>query len=161
MKQLKIEIPEGKEIDQENSDLSKGIIKFKDCVKEVKSYEDIIKSYPVFYEINSVGIDSYYNHLNKHIGYSGNESKTKEQLEHLLCLNKLINVANYLNDGWKPETYKKRYFITRGSNKGLIIKNEEYGILYGNVYFKTNEITMKAIDILGEETIKKALTLNF
>jgi hypothetical protein len=71
-----------------------------------------------------------------------NESISEEQLESILELNKLANVARVLNDGWLPNS------------------SSECHALSVNLYFKTAEAKQKAIKLLGEESIRKALTLN-
>lgn len=96
-----------------------------------------------------------------------NNSVTKEQLESLLELNKLANVAKYLNDDWLPVWNKKyhNYFIYIGYDNNLNIHGIESIDGYANaktssVYFKSEELAKQAIKILGEESIRKALILN-
>jgi len=88
-------------------------------------------------------------------------ASSEKQLIALGNLNKLINVARYLNKG-----------IVRPSNKYLcphIIKSVIDGTLHidchmdtmtSNVYFKNSKLAREAINILGEDVIKSALTLN-
>lgn len=80
--QLTIDIPEGMEIDVEHSDLSKGIIKFKNNNITLK---DIYKDDNTDYAANLV-ILSENKFFNK-----------------LLCIARLIDIANYYNKGWKPD----------------------------------------------------------
>lgn len=90
-----------------------------------------------------------------------NASEDRHQLECILAKNKLANVAKYLNDGWKP---------IRGTSVWIIECNfhSEYHAVpikagsiafdcYGLVIFKSSELAERAIEILGEETIKFAL----
>jgi len=88
-------------------------------------------------------------------------STSKEQLESILALNKLCNVAKYLNEGWLPDfadgkTNKWRIYI----NYGKLETSNNQTVSEGTVYFKSSDLARKAIEILGEEEIKKALTLN-
>lgn len=89
-----------------------------------------------------------------------NNAPTKHQLERLLALNKLMNVAHYLNDGWKPdwkdETQRKYYIYYDINDKAFVIDHNTH-FNYGVVYFKSIEIAEQAIEILGDETIKLAL----
>lgn len=92
----------------------------------------------------------------------GNEALDKEQLQSIINLNKLANVAKYLNEGWAPDWNKF------GQSKwSIFISNEGLKLVsfasasHGNVIFKSEELAQKAIEILGEDIIKSALTLNY
>ena len=77
--QLTINIPEGMEIDTENSSLAEGIIKFKSkCI----TYSKIINSF------NSITNTNVYIH----------SSDTKK----LKALAQLMNIARYYNKDWEP-----------------------------------------------------------
>ena len=78
--QLTINIPKGMEIDVEHSDLSNGIIKFKN---ENITLEDIYKD-DIQYAVNLVILI---------------EGKLCNKLT---AIAKLIDIANYYNKGWKP-----------------------------------------------------------
>lgn len=75
--QLTIDIPEGMEIDLENSDLAKGIVKFK---KKDITYENIEDALKLGKNCKSIII---------------NASK-------LVTLSRLMNIAKYYNEDWKP-----------------------------------------------------------
>lgn len=89
------------------------------------------------------------------------------QRQCLLARNKLVNIAIYLNEGWIPiwgEIPNNKYYIilttfSDGSN-GLRV-NTLYYSNSGEIYFKTKELALKAIEILCEDTIRKVLTGNF
>jgi len=74
---------------------------------------------------------------------------------------KLINVAKYLNGDWLPnwsdDTYKSRFYI---SIQNRILISNSKNIPIGTVYFKSDKLCNQAIEILGEDIIKSALTLN-
>lgn len=92
-KEIKIKVPEGYEIDKENSTLE--CIKFKPIKKEL-TYEDVVE------ELFS---NSYYyiNGCCKIITgpmdakYDKNNATNRKQLEKLLALNQLLNIAEYYN----------------------------------------------------------------
>jgi len=89
-----------------------------------------------------------------------NVALSKEQLENLLELNKLITVARYLNGGWKPNWHacgERKYYIYIDSYDRLQINCTNIG-QRGDVYFHTPENAQQAIDIINEESIRKALT---
>lgn len=140
-KELKIQVPEGYEIDKENSTFE--YIKFK---KKAISFVDIIdkyeneRSYPVKLLATSN------NHMNK-----------------LIAINSLLLVAKYLNKGWIPNFNSckhRNYYITLRGNKLFI--DYCFCVNTGAVaYFKNEELAQQAINILGEEVIKQALSHNY
>lgn len=86
-------------------------------------------------------------------------STSKEQLESLLALNQLANVAKYLNEGWKA-SFKNSMGKHCLYIEGTIIRVTCcYDANKGVIYFKTEELAKKAIEILGEEIIRKALNI--
>lgn len=155
-KEIKITVPEGYEIDKENSTF--------ECIKFKKqlTYEDVAKKLFTCKECffpDTTGKIRYISNLG--VGYAQpNNCTSRKQAEKLLAINKLMNVAKYLNDGWEPDwdnTSEYKYFIN--SNLG-ICQNCMFpsGI---NVYFKTENLAKQAIEILGEETIKLALCTDY
>ena len=77
--QLTIDIPEGMEIDLENSNLAKGIVKFKKKEITYENVEDALSSE----------------------NYAGAVINTSNSIK-LEALNKLMNIAKYYNKDWKP-----------------------------------------------------------
>ena len=122
--QLTIDIPEGMEIDTENSSLAEGIIKFKSkCI----TYSKIINSF------NSITNTNIYIH----------SSDTKA----LKAIAQLMNIAKYYNRDWKPNWSDKneyKYFI--------IYKDDIYKVDYywatisNNIYFKNKKDAQAVID---------------
>lgn len=95
IKEFKIQVPEGYEIDKENSTFE--CIKFKPVKKDI-TYEDVCNS--VFEEcfyISDIGkivkTNDYFNcsKIDK------NNATNRNQLEKLLALNQLLNIAEYYN----------------------------------------------------------------
>lgn len=165
-KQLKINVPEGYEIDKENSTFEN--IAFKP-IKEVLIYEDV--AIDLFY-----GVSGYYISTDGTIirnDFTGTVSEpnncvTERQAEKLLAINKLMNVAKYLNGDWKLDLStsgkdkNKRYFIySTLYNDGLDTHSEDDCCSKGHAYFKTEELAQKAIEILGEDVIKLALCVDY
>lgn len=90
-----------------------------------------------------------------------NNANSKRQLEKLLAINMLMNVAKYLNDGWQPDwnsIHEDKFFI---EINGSDIEIDETLINYGAIYFKSEKLARKAIEILGEKTIKLALCTDY
>ena len=122
-KQLTINIPEGMEIDLEKSNLAKGIIKFK---KKDLTYEDILQAYTTRY--GSIVVSS-------------------SNIDKLLAISKLMDIAKYYNGDWKPDwnnlNYCKYYIIC---NNGIYAVDYSYIYIYSNIYFKNKEDAQAVID---------------
>lgn len=156
MKEIKITPPEGYEVDEKNSTFEKIVFK---KVEEKLTYEKIADK--LFTNEDHYYIDEDGSIIKSHIGWQcPNVAPTEHQLQRLLALNKLMNVAHYLNDGWKPNwnNIEQEKFYIYYSNVDKIIKIEYNSVCNsGEVYFKSIELAEQAIEILGEETIKLAL----
>lgn len=116
--QLTIDIPKGMEIDVENSDLTKGIVKFK---KKSITYND------VYNELNDINIT-----INT---YFGNEVKLK-------ALVKLMNIAKYYNNDWQPNwsnSRENKYCIKFDYYKDRFYVDYNNSIGAGDVFFKNSE----------------------
>lgn len=100
--QLTIDIPKGMEIDAENSDLAKGIIKFK---PKNFTYDNIEEALGLWKTRTGIPVDI--SNVNK-----------------LCAIDKLMNIAKYYNKDWKPN------WNNRGENKYFIIWNNEYKLNY-------------------------------
>ena len=129
---LIIEIPEGMEIDLENSDLTKGIVKFKQSTITCEDVEDALM-------------------LCMHRkGIIVNESNTYK----LVNLSKLMNIAKYYNGDWEPDWNISKCNTYRESKYYIYYENSEnkYGVGYttdinwGNVYFKSRDNAQSVID---------------
>jgi hypothetical protein len=89
-----------------------------------------------------------------------NAAPTEHQLQRLLAINKLMNVAYYLNDDWKPDWEDEnayKYFLYYNHENKKIAIDCNCITQKSSVYFKSEKLTEQAIEILGEETIKLAL----
>ena len=125
--QLTIDIPEGMEIDLENSNLAKGIVKFK---KKDITYEDVEYTLKLGKNCKSIII---------------NESNASK----LVALSKLMNIAKYYNEDWKPDWSNidkyKYYIIYNGSDDTYAVDyNSIY--TYSNIYFKNREDAIAVIN---------------
>lgn len=118
--QLTIEIPKGMEIDIENSDLTKGVVKFK---KKDITYDDIWSA------IVAKDICSEMNFSIK------NNNK-------LDAINKLINIARYYNGDWKPDwsnSKENKYCIKFDYHKDRLYVDYNNSIGAGDIFFKNSE----------------------
>lgn len=158
--ELKIVPPEGYEIDRENSSID--TIRFKPIKKKI-TYKDICRELfldkPSFRFIDS-GVVKYSHCTSSAVIHHNTISTSNKQLEQLLALNKLMNVAKYLNGDWEPNWYSSgetKWCLFFDYWKQKITASNWQTLHYGCVYFKSEDLVHQAIEILGEDEVKKAL----
>lgn len=124
--QLTIEIPEGMEIDLENSNLAKGIVKFK---KKDITYENVEDALKLGKNCKSIII---------------NESNASK----LVALSKLMNIARYYNKDWKPDwySYASKFSISFNHTSRKYIVDSSDCRTSGNALFKRSEDAQAVID---------------
>lgn len=133
--QLTIEIPEGMEIDTENSSLAEGIIKFK---PKYITYSKIVNSF------NSITNTNVYIH----------SSDTKK----LKAIAQLMNIARYYNGNWKPDWSNPnecKYFIVYTSD--IYKVDYDWTFIYNRIYFKNKKDAQSVIDNLNFRAILNAI----
>ena len=121
--QLTIDIPEGMEIDLENSNLAKGIVKFK---KKDITYDDILQECPT----NFSGL-RVRNHC----------------IDKILAISKLMNIAKHYNGDWEPDWNNQdeyKYFII--CNRGTYKVDHGWTSICSNIYFKNKKDAQAVID---------------
>ena len=123
---LTINIPDGMEIDVENSDLKTGIIKFK---KKELRYEDIENSLDL--EGNRTGIPVDDNNAFK-----------------LCATDRLMNIARYYNGDWKPDwsSVENKYYIIYCNRSQCYTTDYKTLIDVNTVYFKCEKDAQAVID---------------
>ena len=78
---------------------------------------------------------------------------SKAQVKRLIAFNKLMNIAKYLNKGWKPK------FGCDEENWAIVKDEEGFVPRYnmrtndGSVYFKSDDLVLEAIRLMGEESL--------
>lgn len=159
MKQENYFMIDGKKIPM-SSETAKSILES----QKAKTYEDVAKELfekKQHFMINSCGEIEVERYGIKPFN-CGNYSKNEAQLESIIALNKLCNVAKHLNGDWKPNKAELKIYITEMLGHFIPLKQETLSFRVNSslVFFKTKELTYEAIDILGEDEIRKALTLN-
>ena len=124
--QLTIDIPEGMEIDLENSNLAKGIVKFK---KKDITYENVEDALKLGKNCKSIII---------------NESNASK----LVALSKLMNIAKYYNKDWMPDwySYASKFSISFNHTSRKYIVDSSDCRTSGNVLFKKSEDAQAVID---------------
>ena len=137
--QLTINIPEGMEIDLENSDLAKGIVKFK---KKDITYDDILQAYAT--DFGGIRVS---NHC----------------IDKVLAISQLMNIAKYYNRDWKPnwrsltESKYYIYYTTRSNTYGV---SNTSSTKYINIYFRLYKDAKAVIDNPNFKSILDAIYKN-
>lgn len=156
--ELVITPPEGYVIDKENSTFERIVFKR----DEHLTYGDVANELfgNKYWFADSYGnVMSSYNTPRRS---DPNNCTSERQVEKLLAFNKLMNVAKYLNKGWKPnwdDSLEMKWTIRLINDEivpyYLINCNETF------LYFKTEKFVKQAIEILGEDTIRLALSTDW
>lgn len=122
-KEIKISVPDGYEIDKENSTF--GCVKFKPIKKDI-TYDDVCNTLFArnkwgFYLTTDGGIRT--NIINSRVASEKNNAINKKQLEILLALNQLLNIAEYYNKLYAK--FDKCYTILYDKNNKKYIIAED------------------------------------
>lgn len=123
---LTINIPDGMEIDVENSDLKTGVIKFK---KKELTYEDIKASLRL--NENMAGIDV-----------------ADENVNRLYAINLLMCIAKFYNGDWKPNwsSVENKYHIIYCNRSQCYTTDYKTFFDINTVYFKCEKDAQAVID---------------
>ena len=130
---VQIECPKGYSIDVEHSDLSKGIIKFKNDNITLEDIPSIIRDdikINAFISKSSI----YYNYLIK-----------------LKAIATLIDIAKYYNKDWEPNWSNKeenKYYIVfyHNSNENYYAIRHRFEMNHGSIFFKNEKDAQAVID---------------
>lgn len=123
---LTINIPDGMEIDVENSDLKTGVIKFK---KKELTYEDIKASLKLNENLICISVDD------------NNSVK-------LSAINRLMCIAKFYNGNWKPNwnSVESKYCILYSNRAQCYITDYCTCFAADTVYFKCEKDAQAVID---------------
>lgn len=135
--QLTIDIPEGMEIDIENSDLAKGIVKFK---KHNITYDDILQVCPT--------------------NFSGIRIRT-HCIDKILAISQLMNIAKYYNEDWEPDwSNQNEYKYSIIYNRNTYKVDHNWTTISSNIYFKNKDDAQYVIDNPNFRSILDAIYKN-
>lgn len=140
LRPVEFDLPNGYEIDKENSDLSKGIIKFKNKWLTIEQLYKLAKN------------NNYHTCLSEIKNSTG--YKTSEVREKLIALSNLMDIANYFNGDWKFDSEKDTqgyaiafyYNTTEYPQYNVIAIHSTSDIYYGNPIFKNEADAQYVID---------------
>ena len=134
--QLTINIPEGMEIDLENSDLAKGIVKFRNkwlTIAEIISCE---------WSYSSITVSA----------------STRKKI---IAISNLMDIAKYYNGDWEPDwDNQNEYKYSIVYNRDIY--KVDYGLMtiFSNIYFKNKKDAQAVIDNPNFRSILDAVYKN-
>jgi hypothetical protein len=144
-KEIKINCPEGFEIDRENSTFE--CIKFKPIEKELpKTWKEFCKTHPRKAGEAYIKQDSACNVVNTTVGCTRstvedrNLLPSKELAEAMLALCQLIQLRDCYNDGWVPDW-------TNGGELKYVIFTYEGAIILDRVWTANRILTFKTVEL--------------
>lgn len=82
-----------------------------------------------------------------------NNCTSMAQAKRMLAFNKLMNIAKYLNGGWKPvfDGSNQNWDISKNCDTFIAIHTRYLN--KASVYFKSEDITNEAIRLMGEDSL--------
>lgn len=136
--QLTINIPEGYEIDKENSTFE--CIKFKPIEKYL-TYKEVAEKLnkDTCFFIAKGEIQSY----TQYASYDNpGVANSYRQIEKILAINQLMNIAKYYNGDWEPDwsnSKENKFCIIYNSSDNTYAADYNSIYTYSNIYFKNKE----------------------
>ena len=142
--QLTIDIPEGMEIDLENSNLAKGIVKFK---KKDITYDDILQAYAT--DFGGIRVPTHC-------------------IDKILAISQLMNIAKFYNKNWDYNASDDNsigyaiYYGAHLDNGGYLYNtiSPQSSVYYGVPVFKNKEDAQAVIDNPNFRNILDAIYKN-
>lgn len=118
------------------------------------TYDDVLKELFLDKIASWVGISKIYTATVGSANYNDlNNCTSYAQAKRLLAFNKLMNIAKYLNGDWMPD------FDGDQENWNIGKKGDTFLAMYtryvnkASVYFKSKDIALEAIRLMGEESL--------
>lgn len=145
-------------ISQESYDALAKAVQPKELTYEDVAYSLFVNKKSFYPGAEGIIGSSFFGSKTQCVTYPDN-APTEQQVKQLLVLNKLFNVAYFLNEGWVPDwsdAKQNKYWIVRDGEMNrieVIINISMHHV--GGVYFKSEELAERAITILGEKAIKE------
>lgn len=120
------------------------------------TYDDICKD--LFYNKDAYYLDEN-NKVSSWVMTSSNYNDFDNctsiaQAKRMIAFNKLQNIAKYLNKGWKPDFTNdtQKWFIAEQYFGEYQAKFTYFGN-YGIIYFKSEDLVLEAIRLMGEDSL--------
>lgn len=82
-----------------------------------------------------------------------NNCTTEAQAKRLLAFNKMMNIAKYLNGDWKPDFDGEHENWHIGKEGDTFLAMYTKYVNKASVYFKSKDIALEAIRLMGEDSL--------
>lgn len=149
-KELKIQVPEGYEIDKENSTFER--IRFKPIKKDITYRNicyDLFSHEPAYaqggYYIDNGGYVSFGSYYSNDSLCRKSNATDRKQLERILALNQLLNIAEYYNKQHSRQNNTQYYIIKNNKNGYDIVEYKWLQYILGVVALFTREEDAQAV----------------
>lgn len=160
MKQITITVPDNCELKQDDNNYT---IVEKEKKLTYKGVARKLFSRRAYYIYSNSTINACNGIVDENI-CDGTNCTSQKQAEKLLAINKLMNVAKYLNGDWQPnwnDVNDYKWFIYFSNEYKTLNTDCVHSMQQHFIYFKSEELARQAIEILGEEIIKLALCTDY
>lgn len=119
-------------------------------------WAEIIEDKKLTYEY----VEQSFRKNGKWMGFGNSWTTSFTQTDKIFALNKLLNVVKYLNQNGVILA-NTQYFYAIDHKDNLVVVSENNIFNAGIPMFNSEELAIKAKEILGEETIRLALTTDY
>lgn len=118
------------------------------------TYDDVLKELFLDKIAFWVGISKIYTATVGMANYNGlNNCTSYAQAKRLLAFNKLMNIAKYLNGDWMPDFDGDQENWNIGKEGDTFLAMYTRYVNKASVYFKSKDIALEAIRLMGEESL--------
>lgn len=126
------------------------------------TYDDVLKELFLDKIVSWVGISKIYTATIGRANYNNlNNCTSYAQAKRLLAFNKLMNIAKYLNGEWIPD------FDGDHENWNICKDGDTFIAMYtktlnkASVYFKSEDLALEAIRLMGEDSLNDLFTTDW
>lgn len=118
------------------------------------TYDDVLKELFLDKIASWVGISKIYTATVGRANYNDlNNCTSYAQAKRLLAFNKLMNIAKYLNGDWMPDFDGDQENWNIGKEGDTFLAMYTRYVNKASVYFKSKDIALEAIRLMGEESL--------
>lgn len=122
--------------------------------KKSITYDDILKELFLDKIASWVGRTKIYTATIGVVNYNDqNNCTTEAQAKRLLAFNKLMNIAKYLNGDWKPDFDGDHENWHIGKEGDTFLAMYTKYVNKASVYFKSKDLALEAIRLMGEDSL--------
>ena len=122
--------------------------------KKSITYDDVLKELFLDKIASWVGRTKIYTATIGVVNYNDqNNCTTEAQAKRLLAFNKMMNIAKYLNGDWKPDFDGDHENWHIGKDGDTFLAMYTKYVNKASVYFKSKDIALEAIRLMGEDSL--------